>query len=49
VRAYLEDRIPMGRACTPQDVAQAAVFLVSDDAAYITGQAINLAGGSVMH
>jgi NAD(P)-dependent dehydrogenase (short-subunit alcohol dehydrogenase family) len=49
VRPYIEDRIPMGRACTPQDVAQAAVFLVSDESAYMTGQAINLAGGSVMH
>ena len=49
VQAYMEDKIPMGRACTPQDVAQAAVFLVSDEAAYITGQAVNLAGGSVMH
>jgi sorbitol-6-phosphate 2-dehydrogenase len=49
VRAYIEDKIPMGRACTPQDVAQAAVYLVSDESAYITGQAINLAGGSIMH
>jgi NAD(P)-dependent dehydrogenase (short-subunit alcohol dehydrogenase family) len=49
VRPYMEERIPVGRACHEHDVASAAVFLASDDAAYITGQAINLSGGSVMH
>jgi NAD(P)-dependent dehydrogenase (short-subunit alcohol dehydrogenase family) len=39
----------MGRLCTAEDVARTAVFLASDDAAYITGQAINISGGSVMH
>jgi NAD(P)-dependent dehydrogenase (short-subunit alcohol dehydrogenase family) len=48
VKAYLEAKIPMGRLCTPEDVARMAVFLASDDAAYMTGQAINLSGGSVM-
>jgi NAD(P)-dependent dehydrogenase (short-subunit alcohol dehydrogenase family) len=49
VRPYLESRVPLGRLCTPEDVAGAAVFLASDAAAYITGQAINISGGSVMH
>jgi NAD(P)-dependent dehydrogenase (short-subunit alcohol dehydrogenase family) len=49
VRPYLEARIPLGRLCDPEDVAQTAVFLASDRAAYITGQAINVAGGAVMH
>jgi len=49
VRSYLEERIPIGRLCAPEEVAQTAVFLASDDAAYITGQAINITGGSVMH
>ena len=49
VRRYLEDKIPLGRLCTPQDVARAAVFLASDDASYMTGQAINISGGAVMH
>jgi NAD(P)-dependent dehydrogenase (short-subunit alcohol dehydrogenase family) len=49
VKPYLESRIPMGRLCTPEDVARTVLFLASDDAAYITGQAINLSGGSVMH
>jgi NAD(P)-dependent dehydrogenase (short-subunit alcohol dehydrogenase family) len=49
VQPYLESRIPMGRLCTPEDVARTAVFLASDDAAYVTGQAINVSGGTVMH
>jgi NAD(P)-dependent dehydrogenase (short-subunit alcohol dehydrogenase family) len=49
VRPYMESRIPMGRLCTPEDIARAVVFLASDDAAYITGQALNLAGGAEMH
>lgn len=48
VRPYLENRIPLGRLCTPEDVAQVAVFLASDEAAYITGQAVNISGGAVM-
>ena len=48
VRPYLESKIPMGRLCTPEDVAQAAVFLASDESAYITGQALNVNGGGVM-
>jgi NAD(P)-dependent dehydrogenase (short-subunit alcohol dehydrogenase family) len=49
VKPYMESRIPLGRLCTPEDVARAAVFLACDDAAYITGQAINVSGGSEMH
>ncbi|OFX15187.1 MAG: short-chain dehydrogenase [Armatimonadetes bacterium RBG_16_58_9] len=48
VKPYLESKIPMGRLCDPLDVAHAAVFLASDDASYITGQAINICGGAVM-
>jgi NAD(P)-dependent dehydrogenase (short-subunit alcohol dehydrogenase family) len=49
VRSYLESKIPMGRLCIPEDIAAMAVFLASDEAAYITGQAINVSGGSIMH
>ena len=49
VKPYLENKIPMGRLCTTEDIANAAVFLASDDAAYITGQVINISGGVVMH
>jgi len=48
VRPYLENRIPMGRLGTPEDVAQMALFLASDDASYVTGQALNINGGWLM-
>jgi NAD(P)-dependent dehydrogenase (short-subunit alcohol dehydrogenase family) len=41
--------IPLGRFETPEDVAAAVGFLVSDDAAYITGEAVNVTGGQTMH
>ena len=40
--------IPLNRMGTPEDVANAVVFLVSDNASYITGQVINVDGGMVM-
>jgi sorbitol-6-phosphate 2-dehydrogenase len=49
VPRYLESKVPMGRLCTPEDVTRAAIFLASDEAAYITGQALNLSGGTIMH
>ncbi len=45
--AYLA-KIPLGRAGTPDDIAKAVKFLVSDDAAYITGCVLNLNGGMYM-
>jgi len=48
VRTYLENKIPLQRLCAPKDVARTAVFLASDEAAYITGQSINISGGTVM-
>ncbi len=40
--------IPLKRAGTPDDVAGLAAFLASEDAAYITGQTINVDGGLIM-
>jgi NAD(P)-dependent dehydrogenase (short-subunit alcohol dehydrogenase family) len=38
---------PLGRWGTPEDVAQAAVYLASDAAAFVTGQALLVNGGVV--
>ena len=43
------DWIPMGRLAEPEDVAGVVAFLVSDDARYMTGQALNVTGGLWMH
>ena len=40
--------IPLKRVGQPQEVAEAALFLASDQAAYITGQALNVCGGVQM-
>jgi NAD(P)-dependent dehydrogenase (short-subunit alcohol dehydrogenase family) len=41
--------IPLGRLGYPEDVAKLITFLASDDADYMTGQAINISGGQEMH
>jgi NAD(P)-dependent dehydrogenase (short-subunit alcohol dehydrogenase family) len=46
--AEREKLIPMGRVSVPDDVAKVAAFLASDEAAYITGESINLSGGLLM-
>ena len=43
-----EAAIPLGRLGTPQEVAQAFVFLASDEASYITGQSIIVDGGQIL-
>lgn len=48
VAKWLED-IPQSRLGQPQDVAGLVLFLCSDAARYITGQAINVDGGKVMN
>ena len=45
VREKIVKQIPMGRLGTAAEVAKAVVFLLSDDASYITGQTINVNGG----
>ena len=47
-REEVAGRTPLGRWGAPDDVAGAAVFLASDDAAFLTGQMILVNGGVVM-
>ena len=46
-KAQLADETPLGRLGTPLDVAQAAAFLVSDAASFITGQVLGVDGGYI--
>ena len=50
--AYLEEmaaRIPLQRIGQAGDTAAMCAFLASDDASFITGEAINVSGGEEMH
>lgn len=44
-RKQVEAQTPLGRIGQPQDIAGAAVFLASDDSAWITGETLHIAGG----
>lgn len=44
-RKQVEAQTPLGRIGRPQDIAAAAVFLVSQDSAWITGETLTVAGG----
>lgn len=46
--AYLHDDIPMGRYAAPEEIAGLIAYLISDEASYITGQIITMAGGYVI-
>lgn len=46
VRQGYIDKTPLGRLCYPEDVADVVGFLVSPEAKFLTGEAINVAGGA---
>ena len=45
--ATMEDKVPMGRTAEPREIAEAAVWLCSDKASYVTGVALPVDGGLV--
>ena len=47
--AQRQSQIPLGRMERPEDVANVIGFLASSKAGYMTGQAINVTGGVIMH
>lgn len=49
VRKIYVEKVPLGRECTVEDVANVAVFLASSYSDYMTGQAINVTGGQEVH
>jgi len=49
VRQSYINQVPLRRGCAYEDVCNALVFLASDHASYLTGQAINVDGGQIMH
>jgi 3-oxoacyl-[acyl-carrier protein] reductase len=47
-RRAIERTIPMGRVATPEEIAGPIVFLCSDLAGFLTGEILNVNGGSVL-
>jgi NAD(P)-dependent dehydrogenase (short-subunit alcohol dehydrogenase family) len=47
--SYIQSNCPLKREQTPEDIGHAVVFLVSDEARNITGQALNVDGGMQMN
>jgi 3-oxoacyl-[acyl-carrier protein] reductase len=45
MRKQVEAQTPLGRIGQPEDIAHAAVFFASSDAAWITGETLLVAGG----
>jgi len=45
---FYNKQVPLGRTCEYEDVANMMVYLLSDEANYITGQAMNVTGGFEM-
>ena len=48
VKEKMLEHIPLKRMGTSKDIAAAALFLASDDSAYITGQVLSVDGGMFM-
>jgi 3-oxoacyl-[acyl-carrier protein] reductase len=48
IKETMQEQIPLKRMGTPEEIAAAALFLASDDSAYITGQVLSVDGGMFM-
>jgi 3-oxoacyl-[acyl-carrier protein] reductase len=48
IKKTIQDKIPLGKTGTPEDIASAVAFLASAEASYITGQVLCVDGGIVM-
>jgi len=48
IKDYIS-QTPLGRLCYPEDVAKVVLFLASNDADFMTGQALNVTGGACMY
>ena len=48
ILAGMQRAIPLGRLAEPEDVAGAVAYLVSEEAAYVTGQVLSVSGGLTM-
>jgi NAD(P)-dependent dehydrogenase (short-subunit alcohol dehydrogenase family) len=49
MKKWLKENMPIKRFITPEECARLVVFLASEDAGGITGQAINVSGGLETH
>jgi len=47
-RADIDTKVPVGRMGTPDEIAAGALYLASDEAAYVTGHTLNISGGIAM-
>ncbi len=47
-KKYWEDKAPIGRLGEPEEVAEAALFLASDEAQFVSGVGLNVDGGAIV-